>query len=286
MLKNYRPLLIQGLNLCSPGLRVKKIQLNQDTSGPKWTDHSHADHAQILICLLGTAHQRVEGEVFAARPGSVFVMQPGVRHRFEKSTARKPISLVIDLDLEQSSWPVHVCTHLPDADLAKVRAAAGKLFLIRDERAKEMQLMVGAAVFEILHTVLKCAGWLRPVNRYGDRRNLGMTRMVERAFERTDAGQGGGREATLSDIAAMTGYQQDHLNRAVRSECGLTLGQLRARLKLQKAQRVLGDKRKSIADVAKAVGMRDANYFSRWFRKQAGMTPSGWRRTSMKIEPL
>ncbi len=286
MLKNYRPLLIQGLDLRSPGLRVKKIQLNQETSGPKWTENSHVNHTRMMICLLGTGHQRVEGEAFAARPGSVFVVPPGVRSRLEKSTARRPTNLVIDMDLEQSSWPVHVCTHLPESELAKVRAAAGKLFLIRDERAKEVQLMVGVAIFEILHIALKCSGWLRPVNRYGDRRNLGMTRMVERAFERADAGQGAGRDATLGDIAAMTGYQQDHLNRAVRSECGLTLGQLRARLKLQHSQRMLGDQRKSIADVAKAVGMKDANYFSRWFRKQAGMTPSAWRRTPMKIEPL
>jgi AraC family L-rhamnose operon transcriptional activator RhaR len=209
-----------------------------------------------------------------------------VRHRFEKTTARKPISLVIDLDLEQSQWPVHLCTHLPETDLKKVRAAAGKLFLMRDERGREMQLMVGSAVFEILHIALKCAGWLRPVNRYGDRRSLPMTRMVERAFERADAGRGAGRDATLAQIAEMTGYQKDHLNRAIRAECGLTLGQLRARLKLQQAQRMLGDPRRSIAQIAVSVGMKDANYFSRWFRKQTGMTPSAWRRSSMKVEPL
>jgi AraC family transcriptional regulator, transcriptional activator of pobA len=33
---------------------------------------------------------------------------------------------------------------------------------------------------------------------------------------------------------------------------------------------------KNVAEVAAALGFHDPNYFSRWFRKQTGQSPTGW----------
>jgi AraC family L-rhamnose operon transcriptional activator RhaR len=95
---------------------------------------------------------------------------------------------------------------------------------------------------------------------------------VERLLETKD-----GPDVSLEDIASHTGYQHDHLNRLLRAECGLTLGQLRSRVRLKRAVTLLGEK-VPIQEVGEKIGILDPNYFARWFRQQTGVSPSSWRR--------
>jgi AraC family L-rhamnose operon transcriptional activator RhaR len=74
-----------------------------------------------------------------------------------------------------------------------------------------------------------------------------------------------------------SGYQRDHLNRLVKRETGLTLGQLRMQRRLARAKELLAQGIR-VADVAEAVGVLDQNYFARWFRRQTGQPPSRWSR--------
>ena len=48
----------------------------------------------------------------------------------------------------------------------------------------------------------------------------------------------------------------------------------RQNLRIDRAKRLLRAEAATVADVARAVGMEDANYFSRLFRQRTGMTPS------------
>jgi AraC-like DNA-binding protein len=80
----------------------------------------------------------------------------------------------------------------------------------------------------------------------------------------------------LDQIAQRVGYQHDYLNRLLKQHDGLTLGQLRARQLLTRSQQLLRG-RQSVGDVAEALGFNDPNYFSRWFRKHTGQTPTQWR---------
>jgi AraC-like DNA-binding protein len=84
-------------------------------------------------------------------------------------------------------------------------------------------------------------------------------------------------QAPLHDIAQKIGYQQDYLNRVLKTATGLTLGQMRSQLRVTRAQRLLRESRK-IVDVAERLGFSDGNYFARWFRLQTGVTPRQWQR--------
>jgi AraC-like DNA-binding protein len=86
--------------------------------------------------------------------------------------------------------------------------------------------------------------------------------------------------ASLADIASRIGYQADYLNRALKQGCGLTLGQLRSEMRVQKAKRMLSENL-AIAAIANAIGFDDANYFSRWFRQLTGLTPTAWRKAEV-----
>ena len=270
-MKNYRPLLIQDLNLQVPGLKVHRLRLNRHLPEARWTEHQH-EHDQLLVYLMGRGQQRVEGALYPARPGTVMHILPGSPHAFEQQPGRQPLCLVIDLEMESRRGVTRVADQLTAEQLTETRLRLATLFRHPQVERKEMGLRVGAVVLDVLDISLRTLGWLEPVNRFSTARHYSVAKRVERLLEARD-----GAEVSLHQMAAHTGYQHDHLNRLLRAECGLTLGQLRARVRLRRAAALLAEK-KSVQSTAEAVGILDPNYFARWFRQQTGVSPSVWRR--------
>jgi len=79
------------------------------------------------------------------------------------------------------------------------------------------------------------------------------------------------------ELSRRVGLQKDYLNRLVRSGTGLTLGQWRATkiLVAVEAELLMGGK---MIEVGDRCGFPDANYFTRWFRRQTGVTPKVWQK--------
>jgi AraC family L-rhamnose operon transcriptional activator RhaR len=82
---------------------------------------------------------------------------------------------------------------------------------------------------------------------------------------------------SLAQTVARSGFNRDHLNRLVKKETGLTLGQFRAGQRLTRAKELLAQGQ-MVSQVAEAVGLPDQGYFARWFRKQTGQPPLAWGR--------
>ncbi len=275
-MKNYRPLLIQNLQVQMPGLKVLRLRLNRHLPEARWTTHSH-EHDQILIYLMGKGQQRVDGTLYPARPGTVIHVPPGKEHAFEQHQGRQPLCLVLDLELEAGRGVAHTCDTLTAEQLSETKARLSTLFRHPQVEARETALRVAAVVLDILDLALRAIGWLAPTNRFSTAKHYTISKRVERLLESKD-----GPEVDLKDIADQTGYQQDHLNRLLRAECGLTLGQLRSRIRLKRAVTMLADKM-PVQQVAEKIGILDANYFARWFRQQTGVTPSSWRRSPRNL---
>jgi AraC family transcriptional regulator, transcriptional activator of pobA len=88
------------------------------------------------------------------------------------------------------------------------------------------------------------------------------------------------RQPPLPELAARLGITPTQLNRVCRSVLDHpALGVLHARLLLE-AQRELGYTGMSIKQVAIGLGFGDAGYFTRWFQRLTGQTPSGWRQAA------
>lgn len=270
-MKNYRPLLLQNISLALPGLQVRQLRLNHHTPETLTSRHQHA-HGQLLVYLSGRGRQELEGTFHDCRPGTCIFVRAGQQHAFERAKTRVPLVLVLDLDIEETRSSVHPCAVMPEADLARVRTAVTRLFGLRQAEHREAMLAVGSAVLEVLDRALLCLGWLRGVNRYASSQAQNTTRLVERLLDRLDT-----PETTLEQISARAGYQVDHLNRRLKQECGLTLGQLRARQRLGKAQKLIR-MGLPMQTVAERIGILDNNYFSRWFRQQTGQTPTAWKK--------
>ena len=278
-MKNYRPLQLTGLGVGVPGLLVRGLRLNHHTPEPVWTTHTHP-HAQILIYLSGRGKQQMGERAYPCRPGSVVYVEPERPHAYMRHMHTAPMILVVDVDLEITRLSPHPVALMPRADLTIVLRALQKLLALRQPEHRENLVATGAIILEIMDRAMLASGWLRPVNRYGERKGTALTQFTERLIERMN-----GPEVTLEEIARHAGYEVEALNQKLRGECGLTLGQLRSRYRLGRAQ-ILIRQGYPMGVVAERVGIPDSNYFSRWFRQQTGMTPSQYKRSPQQPATL
>jgi AraC-like DNA-binding protein len=89
-------------------------------------------------------------------------------------------------------------------------------------------------------------------------------------------------DIALGDIAACLDLSPFTCLRLFKSRTGVTPLRYLSRLRLERAQALLKDRRLTIPEVARAVGIRDRAYFTRWFSKEAGIPPHGFRQSVLQ----
>ena len=87
----------------------------------------------------------------------------------------------------------------------------------------------------------------------------------------------------IQDLLGTLGFSYPHLCRLFRRAFGITPIEYRNALRLEQAKALLLDPKLTIAEVAYAVGFKDAGYFSRQFRRQNGASPRELRQGSMTV---
>ena len=272
-IQDVRPIYSRDQGIRMRGLKIHRVCLNRHL--PKVDDianHSHP-HSQALLYLGGSGWQKIGGETYEIRRGSLFFVPPRKRHSFHDAHGHKPLCLAVDFDLEnQASVPVAART-LTLLDLKKVRRELALLTRWRTGH-EEIEPREAAAVLRLIDLFFRALNLLSPDSLPAGG-NLFKT--VQRVLHEPSA-----HRESLAALAQRIGYQPDYLNRMLKQFCGLTLGELRGAARLQTARRLLSETR-SIADVAIETGFDDPNYFSRWFRAQTGYTPSAWRAGGVKL---
>ncbi|MHA3773421.1 helix-turn-helix domain-containing protein [Verrucomicrobiota bacterium sgz303538] len=86
------------------------------------------------------------------------------------------------------------------------------------------------------------------------------------------------REFTsLSDYAALLKVTVNHLNDTVREQTGQSAGEIIRQRRLLDAKRLLLHSDMSVSEVGYHLGFEDPSYFSRFFRRYAGVSPAEFR---------
>ena len=84
---------------------------------------------------------------------------------------------------------------------------------------------------------------------------------------------------TVADFASRLHLSPNHLNRCVRASTGKSASQLIAEVKMIEVKYLLFQTELSISEVGREVGFLDASYFSRFFKKYEGVTPTIYRKS-------
>lgn len=87
--------------------------------------------------------------------------------------------------------------------------------------------------------------------------------------------------ASAPSIAALSreiGFHKGYLGQLIKRETGLSFHQHVTRARMDQAKALLRQTDMPIADVARAVGIHDVDYFATQFKRETGRTPSAYRR--------
>lgn len=266
-MRHYRPLLLQDLNVRLPGVWVRRLRLNRHLPETlRVRRHRHA-HSQLLLYLGGRGLQLIGEQSHPIRPGTVIFLPPCTPHAFRETAARRPLCLVLDVELRGAARRAPVVAILSEDDVNHVREQLGAM----GRQVGKAPLRTGACVLEVLDRLLGATHWTS-AQTSPEITEAPVVRRARRMIRDSEA-----ESPTLRELARRIGYQPDYLNRLMKQTCGLTLGQLRAQHLLTRARAMLRQPG-PIGDVADQLGFADQNYFARWFRRQTGVSPGEWRR--------
>lgn len=264
-MKDLKPLLLREIEVELPGLKVRRLGLNQhlpevDALG----DHAH-QFCQLLCYLSGCGMLRTMGNEHRVFPGAVAFVPTGLRHGFREMAGRRPLCLVIDFEIEGDHG--FRFARLSQSETTRLRSELSELGRMKRPGAQEARLRAAASALRILDLQLRVAGVL-------PREAHAMPAFVKTFIRLASDFETTGN--SIAELASKTGYQADYLNRKFKEVTGLTLIQQRDALRLDRSK-LLIRKGLSIGDVAERVGFDDANYFSRWFRRHTGISPRQYR---------
>jgi AraC-like DNA-binding protein len=176
-------------------------------------------------------------------------------HGFSVAGRSRPLCLVLDYELEDAGPVRSAHRTLSPATLNELHA-----LLSRVPRKGRLTLTDYPAILAVVARLLDHSPVAGPP----------VPTLFEKLRDHVRA------PASFGKIARDLGYHPDHLTRKLKRESGLGLRALRDRVRLESAQAALHGKM-TVAEAAAHAGFDDPNYFSRWFRRQTGRTPSAWR---------
>lgn len=124
-----------------------------------------------------------------------------------------------------------------------------------------------------MHKVLPFVGLKPPVTVVESHRERIVHRLLESAHERYD------QPISLGLLAEELRMNVPRLSALFSSTVGIPFRSYLKLLRLEKAQRLLGDPLRRVSEIAYAVGYSDPNRFRLDFKERTGLSPTAWRDT-------
>ena len=255
---SWSPILVQKIEIHALGFVLRKLQLNRHRDS-EVAPHAHA-YSQLILYLSGEGRQIVNGQVRPARTGDLFVIPTGIAHGYTATGPGRPVCLVLDYestDASRTRRSLH--RRLGPATLNELSQLLAKV----PQKGRPTL----ADYSNILAVVARLIG---PASSTASR--VPVAPVLEKVRPLLDATQ------PLAAVARQAGYHRDHLTRKLKRETGFGLQATRNRLRLELAQAALRNA-PSVAEASARAGFDDPNYFTRWFRRQTGQTPSAFLRS-------
>ncbi len=273
-MNQFEPILLEDLSVALPDrLSVSRLCVHWHRPETHWVEpHAHK-YPQCLLYLSGHGVQEVGEASYPVNPGRLIFVPEGVSHAFHKQERRRPVCLVVNLKFARATpaYPVSSQLTLAQQSALKTRLTdLGRLH--REPEGDWRPVREAGLILDIVGILLAAASGDADV-RDGTGQPFPLTGKIRKLLKQCDL-----REISPEKLAKQSGLQRDHLNRTLRKECGLTVGQMLAETRLSRAKELLQEDDRQIQEIGSAIGYDDRNYFARWFRQQTGQTPTAWRK--------
>jgi len=247
--------------------------------------HRHEALFQVFHVESGTAEIVLDGQQHRLRGTGVITINPLAVHGFRwTSNVRGTVFTILEshvrhllsqLDGLRDAVLQTRCAQLAPEHRRAVSQAVAALSAEYAQHAPWRATAVDAAMTRLFVTLGRSLPAVHvKASAVGDRAVAHVQRLRTLVDERFR------EQPTLSQFAAEIGITTTQLNRACRAVLGhAALAVLHARICLE-AQRELAYTTLSIKHIAYNLGFSDAGYFTRFFERETGATPSAWRNRS------
>ncbi len=232
--------------------------------------HRH-EFVELVLVDSGSGWHVVDTGREPVRPGSVHVVAPGQLHHW---VAHTPIDgtlvlfredLLTDVDGVQPPW--FRGGFVPDdATTARVQRLVAELRAEQDAAAADSVQVIRALLGALLAVCRRCAPQAPPAA-------AGLAAKFDRIVRARPSAA-----LTVAECARRLAVTPGHLSETVTAATGSPPGELLRAAIVREAQRLLARTELSCAQIAASLDFEDPSYFSRFFRRETGATPSAYRR--------
>lgn len=266
----------------APGVPpVSVLRTHDPAAGLRRHRHAH-DFVVVALIETGTGVVRVDGQEMALGPGDLIVVGPGQPvdpgPLVAGTVGGRVVSFPADVittrsarELAERSAPIKAT--VPAGQRAAVLDRFGDIERELEERTDGWSDAVVALLALLLIDVARIAA----ADPSGPTRQDDT--LLATVFTIID--QEYGQPVALAGIAARVGLSAGHLTTVVRRRTGRTVQGWITERRMSEARRLLVETDLPVHQIGQRVGIPDASYFVRRFRRAHGVTPRQWRRAGM-----
>lgn len=268
-----------GFNHCAPGYRFSEMQKRH----PK--DHQFGREQWRTLDTLTIAHitrgsgvfiSEESGEV-AVTPNTLFIVFPGVRHKYRFKTGTGWDSEWVEIMSESA---LHILSGVGVSSASPVRhfkalpsltARFSELISLSRESKPAQGVLLAAAANRVLAEVV--SQWNSGVVEDGHRNEA---RMVE-DFKSYLDGEPSSEVLSVSAASRATGLSASRLRTIFKNQMGVSPKKYQLNRRIERAKDLLAKSEMSVTAIAESCGFATLYAFSRQFSRHVGTSPLKYR---------
>lgn len=242
------------------------------------TRHYHADY-QIQLVYEGTAETHLNDDCIHLTAGDVLFLRKGSWHDFVVTSPEGMKTLELKFVTDDGDM-IRLLDHIKplfrDGDRQLVNTFA-RIVLEGQRKTLFYREMSEALLMESLIAMCRICGFLdKPVFETDTAKAGSPKGNVSRVIELVDdyISRNINRNFSLAEMAQDIGYNQDYLYRTIKKEIGISAVQYVSRIRFEKAKLLIRHTELTLTEISWNLGFEDLQYFSRFFRKYANISPS------------
>ncbi len=276
----YRPFMLDSM---SERLYLYGLQVNTVRQGFTSLRHVHHRMMEVNLVLEGVQEVIAGKESFLQHPGDFVLIHPRQIHEFRSAGSGSLTYAVFhlqcdDLGLSELLERKNKVLYPAGSSLA-LELAPRMDRLLREAAEQSSRLAILGEACGMLAAAEKALRHEPDRQDYGREAAAGrLAAVIEAALAQAWDDETGMLQ--IETLASRIGLSSRHASRLFREVFHMSPGRYLAMLREQEAMRLLAATRAAVEEIARTVGYRDVQSFSRQFRKWTGQSPTEFRRAA------
>ena len=281
-------------NFSSPERKSEQFQVEVFDANRHFSvtyPHRH-DFFEVLFLLKGSGVHVIDGNKYEIKPPCVFFMSPGQAHKLELSNDIEGFIFIFTSDFyllnrgNQDSlieFPFFYTIHQDNPPLLLEKESdVGFLETLFKQGIAEIKNAMESTpdmLRSILDLILTTCAARYEMNDELLHKGKGQI-LVKKFFHLIE--EHNQKNLLLSDYAQMIGVTPNHLTQIVKVLTGKTSSQIIKAKQLLEIKRLLAHTSLTVSEIANRLNIEDQSYFTKFFKRETGLTPVQYRAEKLK----